>query len=150
MDAAWSGRGIEGYAKVGRVLLLAWPLKSAAFGPGSLPTTRFSKGWARPPAITTDAAYINLDAEESSRSPPTPSSSSIRAASTHRRSPPASAAGLRETKFAALAALDIPAAKNHRMTIIDNPLGTIPSTAMVHLAEELQAQRYSSGWAAEK
>ncbi len=135
---AWAPHGQDGkgYAKLGRVLLLAAASPPAAFGPGSCHYQLLERLGASP-AITSGAAYINLDSEDllklapdaiiliSPRSPNTPAPTAEEARK------------LVDTKLAAIAALDIPAAKSHRLAVIDDPLGFIPSTSMINVAEEV-------------
>jgi ABC-type Fe3+-hydroxamate transport system substrate-binding protein len=132
MDKAWA-RGRE-FSKVGRVLLLAEPSPPAAFGPGSCHYQVLERMGAAP-AIATGAAYINLDLEDILRLAP----DAIILIKPRAPGSPADQAGkAREATFGSLRKLDIPAVKNKRMALIDDPLGFIPGTSMIRVAEELR------------
>ena len=138
MDAAWTARppGKGGFAGIGRVLLLDSAAPPAAYGPGSCHYQLLGRLGVTP-AITRGSPYIQLDSEDILRI--APDAIILIAPRAFGTPPPTSeeAENLRRTTFAALAALDIPAAKSARFAIIDDPLGQIPSTAMIGLAEEL-------------
>jgi len=142
MDKAWA-RGRD-YAKLGRVLLLAEPAPPAAFGPGSCHYQLLERLGATP-AITSGAAYINLSLEDILRLAPDaiilvkPRGAAVPA----RDGEPDAQAG--DVVFGSIVTLDIPAAKNHRLAHIDDPLGFIPSTSMIRVAEELR--EVLDGWA---
>jgi ABC-type hemin transport system substrate-binding protein len=143
MDAAWSSAGKD-YSALGRILLLAEPSPPAAFGPGSCHYQVLERLGVQP-AITSGAAYINLTLEDilplapdaiiliNPRPPNTPARSSE------------DLQKLCDAKLASIAALDIPAAKAQRMALIDDPLGFIPSTSMIRVAEEIRT--VFDGWA---
>jgi ABC-type hemin transport system substrate-binding protein len=137
MDAAWARPAGKDYSKLGKVLLLAQTSPPAAFGPGSCHYQLLEKLGVTP-AVGSGAAYITLDSEDllhlapdaiiliNPRSPDLP--------------PPSAedAKKLRDAKFVAIAALDVPAAKSGRLAIIDDPRGFIPSTSLIRVAEEIQ------------
>jgi ABC-type hemin transport system substrate-binding protein len=143
MDVAWTRPAEKDYSKLGKVLLLAQTSPPAAFGPGSCHYQLLEKLGVKP-AIGSGAAYITLDSEDllhlapdaiiliNPRSPDLPPPS------------PEDAKKLRDARFAAIAALDLPAAKSGRMAVIDDPRGFIPSTSLIRVAEEVR--EVLDGW----
>jgi len=133
MARAWSKRG-EGFAKAGRVLLLADVSPPAALGPGSF-HHQILEVLGGVPAVLTGNAYQQLTVEDvlainpdgvvliMPRSP--------RTEGTDRTVAEAMA------MLGRLGALDIGAVKSRRVTVIDDPLAHTPSTAMIGLADEL-------------
>jgi ABC-type hemin transport system substrate-binding protein len=145
MNKAWGERH-EGFAKLGKVLLLAEPTPPAAFGPGSCHYQLLERLGATP-AITTGAAYINLNLEDIIRLAPDAIILIKPRASGTPPPDPGQAAKAREVLFGSIARLDIPAVKAHRLAHIDDPLGFIPSTSMIRVSEELR--EVLDGWAKE-
>ncbi|MCC6660214.1 MAG: hypothetical protein IT437_04940 [Phycisphaerales bacterium] len=140
MDAAWSPRD---NLYQGRVLLLAAVDPPSALGPGSFHDQVLQR-LGGVPAITDGSPYITLDAEDVLRlSPdaillilPRPPDAPARAA-------PVSAGDL-VTLLRRVGTLDIPAVRDHRIALIDDPLAHTPSTAMIGLADEVA--RILRGW----
>lgn len=133
MDRAWSRRGV-GFAGAGRVLLMAGTDPPSAFGPGSCHHQVLERIGGTP-AIREGAVYITLDAEDVLKLQPD-AIILILPRSAGAASPRATVEQVRAT-FGRLAQLDIPAFKNSRLAMIDDPLAHTPSTAMIHLADEM-------------
>lgn len=142
MDRAWSRRG-AGFEGAGRVLLLAATDPPSAFGPGSFHHQILDRIGGTP-AITEGSPYITLDAEDLLKLKPdaiililprSPEAPSLPA--------PATPEQVRAV-LGRLAQLDIPAMKNSRLAMIDDPLAQTPSTAMIHLADEMAG--ILAGW----
>jgi len=133
MDRAWSRRGV-GFAGAGRVLLMAGTDPPSAFGPGSCHHQVLERIGGTP-AIREGAVYITLDAEDVLKLQPD-AIILILPRSAGAASPRATVEQVRAT-FGRLAQLDIPAFKNSRMAMIDDPLAHTPSTAMIQLADDM-------------
>jgi ABC-type hemin transport system substrate-binding protein len=137
MDKAWSKHG-EGFADLGRVLLLASTTPPAAFGPGSCHHELLARIGATP-AIIKGNAYIELDAEAILKIAPdvivlvSPRGQGTRPLTTDEQ-----ARRLTE-KFATIWNLQTPAAKNMAYSVVDDPLSLLPSTSMIAFAEALAA-----------
>lgn len=143
MDKAWGQRN-ESFAHIGKVLLLAEPAPPAAFGPGSCHYQLLERLGATP-AIPTGAAYINLNLEDLIRlAPDAIVLIKPRGLATSTQDP-GPAATAPDAQFGSITKLDIPAVRNHRLAHIDDPLGFIPSTSMIRVAEELR--EVLDGWA---
>jgi ABC-type Fe3+-hydroxamate transport system substrate-binding protein len=145
MDAAWAPH--EGFSKLGRILLLGAANPPAAFGPGSCHYEILQKLGATP-AITTGAPYIQLDSEDILKLAP---DGIILIDPRPAGMPPPSAEEAEQrlhTTLAAIASLDIPASKAAHLAIIDDPLGQLPSTAMIGLSEEIA--QVLEGWGQRK
>jgi ABC-type Fe3+-hydroxamate transport system substrate-binding protein len=134
------------YAGLGRVLLLAAATPPAAFGPGSC-HYELLQSLGATPAITSGAAYINLDAEDILRLSPD-AIILINPRSRFAQPTPEEAAKNQTDRLAPLTLYDIPAAKNHRLALIDDPVAYIPSTSMIHLAD--QVREILDGWTSKK
>lgn len=140
MDRAWTPRG-EGFASAGRILLLADTSPPSALGPGSF-HHQLLEAVGGIPAIATGNAFQELTIEDvlaiapdgiiliMPRSPRTTASV---------RTPDEVMAVLGR-----LGSLDVPAVRNHRIEILDDPLAHTPSTAMIGLADEMA--RVLEGW----
>lgn len=133
-------------SRAGTVLLLHSVSPIAALGPGSFHHDILSRLGGRP-ALTSGNAYIQMHMEDLVRTAPesiviveprdprgTPT--------TPRPNPrpigldPADWPAI-ETKLGAIARLNIPAVKNRRVAIIDDPYALTPSSAMIGFATEL-------------
>lgn len=132
MDSAWSPQGgVFG----GRVLLLGSVDPPAVMGPGSFHHQILERIGGRP-AVTSGVPWINLNVEDVLRLAPdaivfvsprvsgTPSASST---------DPAKVGPL----LGRIGGLDIPAVREGRLALIDDPLSHTPSTAMIGFAAEL-------------
>lgn len=133
MDRAWSRRGV-GFAGAGRVLLMAATDPPSALGPGSF-HHQILERIGGTPAITQGAPYITLDAEDVLGLKPD-AIILILPRAPGAASTPANPDQVRAA-LGRLAQLDIPAFKNSRLAMIDDPLAHTPSTAMIHLADEM-------------
>jgi len=129
MAAAWSP--VPGAEKMGRVLLLASATPPAAFGPGSCHQDILVR-LGGIPAITSGAAYVQMDAEDVLKCAPDAIVLIL-----PRAPDKPTATGDATAALGGLANLDIPAIKNGRLKLIDDPAGQIPSTSMVRFGEEL-------------
>lgn len=138
MSRAWAPRP-NAHARVGRVLLLASADPPAAFGPGSWHHDLLLRLGATP-AITSGAPFVELNAEAILRLAP----DAIILITT---APPSAAPDQPTTsdltrqrlgRVADLAA-STPAFATGRLASIDDPLAHTPSSAMVHLADRIDA-----------
>jgi ABC-type hemin transport system substrate-binding protein len=140
MDRAWARRdGPEGeaIARAGRVLLLhAARPQVAALGPGSWHHQILERLGATP-ALAEGAPSVALDAEDVLRlRPDTIVLFSPRPPGAPSRTGPVAPAD-RGALLGAIAALDIPAAREGRLGLIDDPECLLPSLAMIGVAEDL-------------
>jgi ABC-type Fe3+-hydroxamate transport system substrate-binding protein len=140
MDQAWKPR--PDLERAGRVLLLESVNPPAALGPGSWHHQLLERIGGTP-AVTSGGPYIVMDAEAVLKLAP----DAIVIISP--RDPGATHEALSgevlKARLGGLARLDIPAVRNARVALIDDPLALTPSTAMIGLADELAA--ILSGWA---
>jgi ABC-type Fe3+-hydroxamate transport system substrate-binding protein len=142
MDQAWVKRG-DGFAAAGRVLLLAATDPPSVLGPGSFHHQILEK-IGGVPAITDGSPYITLDSEDVLKLKPDAIILILP------RSPDVPASEVVATpeqilvRMGRLGKLDIPAIRNRRLAMIDNPLAHTPSTAMVGLADEMA--KILAGW----
>jgi ABC-type Fe3+-hydroxamate transport system substrate-binding protein len=137
MLEAWSRRDVD-LARAGRVLLLASVDPPGALGPGSFHEQILTRIGGRP-AITTGAAWQTLDVEDVLALRP----EAIIVFRPRARGTPARASLSAEELRAALGrlgTLEIPAVRESRVALIDDPLGLTPSTAMVGVAHEVAAR----------
>jgi ABC-type Fe3+-hydroxamate transport system substrate-binding protein len=135
MKRAWSRRA-EGFGSAGRILLLAAIDPPSALGPGSCHQQILERIGAAP-AITDGAPYITLDAEDLlklkpdgiililPRDPGTPAATAT----------PDDLLRL----LGRVGQLDLPAVRNSRLALIDDPLAHTPSTAMIGVADQIAA-----------
>lgn len=141
MDAAWSRQDRE-LAKAGRVLMLAEMAPPAALGPGSFHYEILaSLGGAS--AITEGGPYQSLTLEQISllkpdaivlvlpRAPKDPSLEG-------------DAEAVRRA-LGKIAELEVPAVRDGRVALIDDPLAQTPSTAMIAFSDRLHG--LLAGWA---
>lgn len=140
MARSWSAR--PGLKDAGRVLLLGATDPPAALGPGSF-HQQILERIGGTPAITQGSMFITLDAEDVLKLKPDAIILILP------RDPGAPASGPRDPEqlraaLSRLGQLDIPAFKNGRVALIDDPLAHTPSTAMTHLADEMA--RILAGW----
>ncbi len=135
MDRAWSPRGAF---TTGRVLLLASTAPPAAFGPGSC-HQQILEAIGATPAITRGNAYIELSAESLlALAPDTIILISPRSGGAEPVTPETHSQRTRDA-FAMISSLAIPAARQDRLALLDDPLSQLPSTSMIRLADDLAA-----------
>ncbi len=133
---AWSKRG-EGFGKVGKVLLLGATDPPGVLGPGSF-HYQILERMGGVSAVTADAPYITMDAEDILRIKPDaivlvlPRGRGVKA-------PPKLTAAELIAMMGPIGKLDVPAIRSHRVALIDDPLAHTPSTAMIQLADEMRA-----------
>jgi ABC-type Fe3+-hydroxamate transport system substrate-binding protein len=132
MDTAWSRQPGVRAEKVGRVLLLAGVDPAGALGPGSWHDDLLRRLGATP-AISTGAAYITMDAEDVLRLAP----DAIILFAPRPPTAPARPGIDAKAMLGRLGTLDIPAVRAGRIAIIDDPMGQLPSTAMIRVAQEM-------------
>jgi ABC-type Fe3+-hydroxamate transport system substrate-binding protein len=142
MGRAWSRRG-DGFPGVGRVLLLASVDPPAALGPGSF-HQQILERIGGTPAITRGEPYITMDAEDLLHLAP----DAIVLISPRGRNAPARAQAATPDEvrsvLGGLGSLDIPAARNGHLALMDDPLSLTPSSAMIGFADELA--QVLEGW----
>lgn len=142
MAAAWSRRG-DGFGHAGRVLLLLSADPPAALGPGSF-HQQILERIGGTPAIAEGKPYITMDAEDVLRlAPDAIILIAPRSADAPARPAPASTDEVRAL-LGRVGALDIPAVRDGRLALIDDPLALTPSSAMIGFADELA--RILEGW----
>lgn len=136
MDTAWSRHeGIDN-AKVGRVLLLASVDPAGALGPGSWHDDILRRIGGTP-ALQTGQAYMTLDAEDVLGLAPDAIVLVLpRDPGVGPRERPPTPDELR-AMLGAIGRLDIPAVRRGRLALIDHPMGHIPSSAMIDVADDL-------------
>jgi ABC-type Fe3+-hydroxamate transport system substrate-binding protein len=142
MQTAWRRR--PGLERAGRVLLMESLNPPAALGPGSWHQQLLERIGGRP-AMTEGGPYVVLDAEGLLRLAP----DAIIIVSPRPRGTPAGPPERGEAlraRLGTLAMLDIPAMRDSRVALIDDPLSLTPSTAMIGLAESMA--EILRGWAA--
>jgi ABC-type Fe3+-hydroxamate transport system substrate-binding protein len=149
MAMAWSNRHPpDGFTGAGRILLLNSVEPAAAFGPGSWHAEILDHIGGRP-AVTEGAPYITLSTEDVLRLAPDG------IVLVRPRAPEAAEAPRPRTVQEArallgpLGALDVPALRSGRVALLDDPLCTIPSTALVRFADDLAEvlERWEAGGA---
>lgn len=133
MQRAWSRRG-EGFAAAGTILLLESSNPPAALGPFSFHHEILVRIGGTP-AITEGAAYLELHMEDVMRLAPDGIVLIFPRA-------PGAPEGSRAWEDVApllgpLDTRDIPAIRERRVALIDDPLALTPSTAMIGFADEL-------------
>lgn len=148
MARAWSpreGRAGAAIAAAGRVLILETVNPAHALGPGSF-HHQIIRAIGGHPIPDAGSPYIEMDAEDvlhlapeaiiliEPRNPEAPV-----------RDDPFTWEEL-STKLGPLARLEIPAVKNRRIAVIDDPLALTPSTAMIRLADDFA--RLLESWGA--
>ncbi len=137
---AWSRRG-DGFGDLGGVLLLAATDPPGALGPGSF-HQQILERIGGVPAITEGSPWMELDVEDIARLAP---SGIVLIAPRGRgqRAEPIGRAEI-ERRLGRIATLDIPAVREGRLGLIDDPLSLLPSTSMARFADELAA--ILEGW----
>jgi ABC-type Fe3+-hydroxamate transport system substrate-binding protein len=133
MTEAWSPRtGLF----AGRVLLLLSADPPAALGPGSF-HQQILERLGGIPAVTEGKPYITMDAEDVLRLAPEAiiliAPRSAEAPVPEGRADPEKVRAM----LGRLGELDIPAVRDGRMALIDDPLSLTPSSAMIGFADEL-------------
>lgn len=149
MDRAWRPRQGFDAASVGRVLLLAGVDPPSALGPGSFHAQILERLGGRS-ATPTGSPYIVMDAEEvlklapeaivlilprtfdragDGRAPARPSVEAVKA------------------MLGTIGTMDLPAVRNGRVALIDDPAAHLPGTSMIGLADELAEilERWANG-----
>lgn len=139
MDRAWSKHaGPDGVslARAGRVLVLDTVNPAHALGPGSF-HYQIITAVGGMPVPEKGAAYIEMDAEDVLHLAP---DAIIFIESRNPEAPPRDKPWTWDeiaAKLGPLARLEIPAIKNRRAAVIDDPLALMPSTSMIKLAEDI-------------
>ncbi len=140
MDRAWSTRA---NAFTGKVLLLGAVDPPSALGPGSWHHQLLER-LGGTPAVTQGSPYITFDAEDILHMKP----DAILLILPRDPTTPAATPTIDELRrqLGRVGTLDIPAIRNSRLALIDNPLAHTPSTAMIGLADEMAAilERWNS------
>lgn len=147
MMEAWSSRDgevRERRGRVGSVLLLAATDPPGAMGPGSFHHQVLERVGATP-ALMTGAMWQTLDAEDVARlSPGAIIVFRPRGRGEARRGSDV-AVDMGEALGPVLSKLDVPAVRLGRVVVIDDPLGLLPSTALVGVTREME--RVLDQWA---
>ncbi len=145
LDSAWSRRG--DFAPAGGVMILMGVSPVfAALGPGSFHQQVLER-IGGVPAIARGAPYMELDAEDVlRRAPGTIVLVSPAPAGKQRGARAVEGAELAE-RLGALSSLDIPAVRDGRVWLIDDPLCLLPGTNMAGFADDLERglRRFSAG-----
>lgn len=145
MRAAWKptpGR----FAGAGRVLILESVDPPAALGPGSF-HQQILERIGGTPAIVRGKAYMVLDVETVLDLKPDGIIVFSPRVVGSEAGTPMTAEQVR-AKLGRIGTLDIPAVKNGKLAVIDDPLGLTPSTALIGVTEEMG--RVLGGWAGEE
>ncbi len=133
-------------ARAGSVLLLHSVVPPAALGPGSFHQAILERLGGRP-ALTSGNAYVQMHMEDLLRIAP---ESIVIVEPRESRSGGAGSGSdwpTMERKLGAIAKLQIPAVRERRVAIIDDPLCLTPSSAMIGFAGDLAAilDRWAAG-----
>ena len=133
---AWSVRG-EGFASVGRVLLLGSTTPPGALGPGSF-HDQILRRIGGTPALEEGAPWMELDAEDILRLDP----AAIVLISPRRAGASGETVESGETadpleRLGRVGSLDIEAVRLGRVALIDDELALLPSTSMAGFADRL-------------
>ena len=143
MDHAWASPVPSTQPAGPRILLLESLDPRAAHGPGSFHHELLLAVGGRP-VITTGKPYITLDAEDVLRlAPEAIVIFAPRPYGSPPRATPPTPAEL-GALLGRLGTLDLPAIREHRIAIIDDPCCLLPSTAMIDTADELR--RVIAAW----
>lgn len=142
MAAAWSHREAP-LARAGRVLLLHTASPIAALGPGSYHYQILQRigGTA---AITEGKPYMTLDVEDVLRLAPDAIVMIDPRPARSEATGPLNPDMVRD-RFGTIGKLDIPAVRNNRLAIIDDPLGLVPGTNLIGTADDMA--HLLEGWA---
>ncbi|MEX2218428.1 MAG: ABC transporter substrate-binding protein [Phycisphaerales bacterium] len=133
MHAAWKRR--PGVESAGRILLLGSASPPSALGPASWHHQMLERIGGTP-ALREGGAFVRLDSEDVLRlAPDAIILFSPAPARTSHRGVVKGAGAL--PALGGLARLDIPAIRNGRVAMIDDPLGLTPSTAMIGVGNGL-------------
>jgi ABC-type Fe3+-hydroxamate transport system substrate-binding protein len=143
MRRAWRDRG-DGMKRAGRILVLGSAKPLGAMGPGSFHHQLLERLGGVPAlggADTTKfkAAWVTLDLEDLQALAP---DGIVIFAPRPQRTPKPEKMATPEELIAMMgraAELNVPAIKNKRVAVIDDPLGLTPSTAMIGVSDELAA-----------
>jgi len=137
LDQAWSAR-TPPLAAAGRVLLLLSASPPAALGPGSF-HHQILTAIGGTPALTSGSPYIELDAEDVLKLDPDVIVFVISRATTAQ--PRAAKAPLTDEEIATLlgplSKVNLRAARDRNIVLLDDPFALLPSTAMARLADQL-------------
>ncbi|MBC7772832.1 MAG: ABC transporter substrate-binding protein [Pyrinomonadaceae bacterium] len=137
MDRAWKPRDGFDPKVVGRVLLLAAVDPPSALGPGSF-HAQILERLGGISATPSGAPYIVMDAEEVLKLAPDAIVFIMPDAQSPRHGPSRRPDTETPAKLLGnLAKLDLPAVRNKRLVLIDNPAAHLPGTSMIGLADEL-------------
>jgi ABC-type Fe3+-hydroxamate transport system substrate-binding protein len=123
------------FSGAGRILLLESIAPPAGPGPGSF-HQQILERLGGTPAITTGKPYITMDAEDVLRLAP----DGIIIFAPRKPGTPAEDPGPEEllTRLGRLGTLDIPAVKNRRIALIDEPFALTPSTALIEVGQRIE------------
>jgi ABC-type Fe3+-hydroxamate transport system substrate-binding protein len=152
MKRAWRDRG-AGMKRAGRILILASAKPLGAMGPGSFHHQLLER-LGGVPALGREgddkfkAAWVTLDLEGLQKLAP---DGIVIFSPRPPRTPKPEKAVTADELIALMgraAELSVPAIKNKRVAVIDDPLGLTPSTAMIGVADELAS--VVLGWGAEQ
>lgn len=135
-DRAWSKRG-EGFGNVGKVLLLGAADPPGVLGPGSF-HYQILERMGGTSAVASGAPFITMDAEDILKIKPDAIVLVLPRGRGVKAPPPPTFAEL-IAMLGPIAKLDVPAIRSQRVALIDDPLAHTPSTAMIHLADEMRA-----------
>ncbi|MEM7623141.1 MAG: hypothetical protein AAF235_08035 [Planctomycetota bacterium] len=148
MARAWRQRG-DGFADLGRVLLLGSVDPPAVLGPGSFHHQVLVRIGGTP-AVESGSPWMELDAEDVLRL--APDAVVLVAPRSMGANSPAAGAAMSsddgaerlEARFGIIARLGVPASSSGRLAVIDDPLSLLPSTSMIRFADDLAA--VLDGW----
>lgn len=134
MLLAWTDRG-PFMKSAGRILLVSGTKPIGALGPGSFHAQLIERLGATP-ALATGGAWITLDLEDLNKLAPD-AIILFAPRPPHSPAPPAPKPEELIALFGRAGELNIPAFKNKRVALIDDPFCLTPSTAMIPIADQL-------------
>lgn len=132
---AWSKRG-DGFANIGKVLLLGATDPPGVLGPGSF-HYQILERMGGTPAVATGAPFITMDAEDILKVKPD-AIVLVLPRGRNAKAPVAPLAADLIARLGPIGKLDLPAIRSQRVALIDDPLAHTPSTAMIQLADEMR------------
>jgi hypothetical protein len=135
MDHAWSGRPAIDPNQVGTVLLLTSVSPPQALGPSSF-HQQMLEALGGVPAVTTGAPYQTLTKEDLVRMAPGAIILFLPRPPGEPRDPSAPEPDARALA-PGLFELDLPAVRDGKVAVIDDPMGLIPCTSMIGVADEM-------------
>ena len=136
MDRAWSPRAGSDFARAGRVLLLASVDPPSALGPGSFHQQVLER-MGGVSAMTDGPPYATLDAEDILRLAPDAIVLVLPREPGESRREGAGSVDVLRARLGVIGRLEIPAVRNGRLALLDDPKSHLPSTALISLADEL-------------